>query len=814
MRRMRTVVTISLLSLALLPGTGRSDEPTGDRLQYPLAPSNIAVREVADGRFKAKWSGPLGTMFNPNVVTSALAVSVDGQGQAIPLAPDKWKALKEGRGFRYRDRQGRVASIVVRFRKNGGSLKIARVASPADPSSTMTVALTIGSARWCAEFTGPFRRKGRLIKAVSKTGPASCPCAEGTAGTWAAIQSAILVRYGCTEASCHGAPASVNNGNLDLRPEVAFQNLIGVPSTIVPALQRVKSADRTHSVFWLKLAMKAAPDEFADIANRLGITDKAGIGMPYNGSKLTASELEAVRLWIQHGAPETGVVDGTEKLLSACLPPPDPIKITPPAVPAVEDGVQFHAPPWDIPARSAGGQNGEDEVCYATWYDFSAQIPESMKLSKDDPLCRYWTGRCTDDASRVCTNDTDCEAGGSCQAREDCFYFNRAALTQDPNSHHSIIHIYRGRFLPGSPEWTSGFGPFTCRSGTQAGQDCDPLGTPDQCPESGCTGRVQSGVACIGYGPPDYDFSLVGAGGSNSPSIGGSQQPYSERNLPPGVFGIYPVKGTTIWNSHAFNVTDRATTNEQYLNVWFAKTPEDRQDLLRGIFDLRNIFVQNVPPFDRREYCATFTLPQGARVSDLSSHTHKRGILFRIWIPPNAPCPGVNGCQPDETRPPLISTTIYNDPIQYDFDPPMPLDGTDAASRTIKYCSVFDNGFRDPATVKRQSTSPPALVGGPCADADVACVAGQKGQLCGGDDRPKRPRPGDLAALNQYLAALEEYFQRRNDRCDSSPGANDGVCDACPLVGGVTTEDEMYILLGSWYLPGSLEAIRSGASQP
>ena len=37
-------------------------------------------------------------------------------------------------------------------------------------------------------------------------------------------------------------------------------------------------------------------------------------------------------------------------------------------------------------------------------------------------------------------------------------------------------------------------------------------------------------------------------------------------------------------------------------------------------------------------------------------------------------------------------------------------------------------------------------------------------------------------------------------QCDSAPGANDGVCDACPLRGGVTTEDEMFILLGAFYV--------------
>ena len=40
----------------------------------------------------------------------------------------------------------------------------------------------------------------------------------------------------------------------------------------------------------------------------------------------------------------------------------------------------------------------------------------------------------------------------------------------------------------------------------------------------------------------------------------------------------------------------------------------------------------------------------------------------------------------------------------------------------------------------------------------------------------------------------------RNRSCDSTAGAGDGFCDACPLVGGVTTEDEMFILLGHYFV--------------
>jgi hypothetical protein len=43
-------------------------------------------------------------------------------------------------------------------------------------------------------------------------------------------------------------------------------------------------------------------------------------------------------------------------------------------------------------------------------------------------------------------------------------------------------------------------------------------------------------------------------------------------------------------------------------------------------------------------------------------------------------------------------------------------------------------------------------------------------------------------------------LEERNRSCDSSDGAGDGACDACPLLGGVTTEDEMFILFGKYFI--------------
>jgi hypothetical protein len=47
-------------------------------------------------------------------------------------------------------------------------------------------------------------------------------------------------------------------------------------------------------------------------------------------------------------------------------------------------------------------------------------------------------------------------------------------------------------------------------------------------------------------------------------------------------------------------------------------------------------------------------------------------------------------------------------------------------------------------------------------------------------------------------------MQADDRKCDSAPGANDGICDACPLAGGVTTADEMFIPLGNYYCDPSV----------
>ena len=57
---------------------------------------------------------------------------------------------------------------------------------------------------------------------------------------------------------------------------------------------------------------------------------------------------------------------------------------------------------------------------------------------------------------------------------------------------------------------------------------------------------------------------------------------------------------------------------------------------------------------------------------------------------------------------------------------------------------------------------------------------------------------GTAMDLEQELHAAAS--EARDASCDTEDGAGDGVCDACPLIGGVTTEDEMFLLLGNYFV--------------
>jgi len=525
-----------------------------------------------------------------------------------------------------------------------------------------------------------------------------CFCESSTSfsSTWEGIQKTIFERHGCTEQICHGSGAE---GDLDLREDVAYANLIDVLSS-QSADDRVEPGEPDRSLLWLKLAVKTDPTQIQP-----GKQD-TGSPMPQVGDALTEDELELVRLWIYSGAPETGTVIGTEELLDACLPPSEPITIKPLDPPAPGEGIQFVMPQWNLEGRS------EHEVCFASFYDVSDQVPEQYKTPDGE-----------------------------------FFYFNAQELRQDPQSHHLILSRHIG---PDSDVQSPAFGAWRCRGGDLEGQSCDPLDL-ESCGDGQCATDPVESFACIGFGPGN------GIPGVARNQIGGAQQAQSFTEFYPNVYAAIPVRGILIWNSHAFNLTDKDHVMNGRLNYYFT---DDRQFLVDGIFDASRIFAPNAAPFTTQTVCNDHVLDRYARLFSLSSHTHQRGKHFTVE-------------HPDGSL--IYESFVYNDPLTAHFDPPLEFDSPNPADRTLRYCSLYNNGMApdgspDVDAVTRASRVPPnAPAFSKCKP--IACVEGKVAEPCETDAD-----------------------------CDTSPGAGDGWCDACRITGGESTENEMFILIGQSYL--------------
>jgi hypothetical protein len=537
--------------------------------------------------------------------------------------------------------------------------------------------------------------------------PPEEPACEGTdhESTWAAIQEVIFERSSCINGPCHGEGAS---GGLDLRPEVAYENLLEAPSAI-SSLERVEPGDKDRSVLFLKLAAKTDPD---------GGWSIGGGAMPTGLPAISDDVLEALRLWIYAGAPEEGTVNGTQELLDSCLPEERPISVKPLDPPAPDEGVQFMMPPVLVSKAS------EQEICFATYYDLTTEVPEQFK----DPSGQF-------------------------------FRVNTQELRQDSLSHHLVL------VQPSIAEEDfdhPGFGGWSCVAGESEGEACQPKTGKEDCGEDGfCVSAIDwQSIGCIGYGPPSAGVSIV------SNQMGGAQEAQAYQRLRDGVFAQFPLKGILYWSSHAFNLTQEDHILNGRVNFLFA---ENQDYPLQTIFDVGNVFRPNAAPFTTQEVCGAYVVPQGARLFAVTSHTHQRGKQFQAFLP-------------DGTM--IYENFIYNDPVKQSFEPPLEFDSPDPADRTITYCALYNNGVNpdgssNPETVTRQSRVPESARAtfGNCEP--IACVnEGMIGEAC--DDR-RSNYEGDDAA------------------CDSSPGSGDGICDACSITGGESTENEMFIFFGTYF---------------
>ena len=582
-----------------------------------------------------------------------------------------------------------------------------------------------------------------MLAACGSDSPSADKC--NVDSTMGVVQS-ILDTRGCTASTCHGADSSTAAAGLDLRAEGFYENVVNVSASTAD-LALVFPAEEERSVLYLKIAAKTLGTNLAE----LGVS---GSPMPSSSETVTEEELEVIRQWIRGGAPRVGVVkDAPDVLGCGDALDPSPNKIPPLPPPDADKGIQLHAGGWALPAES------EDEVCYVTYHDYTDRVPDWAKL----PCPEAYGG-----------------------PDRECFTYNALTLAQDPQSHHSIIESYvpapedAYQWDPKSEVWKN----WQCLEGARDGMPCDPT-VENACGEgSQCATEPLTSIACIGYqNGPRAMGSALGFFGRESTrlNVAIAQEGTLFEEYPEGVFGVMPVAGFTIWNSHSFNLTKEGTTVDQYLNLTFA-SPDQRQFERRSMNILDDIFAMGtVPPFTSVEACATFTLPQGARLLTLSSHTHKFGRDFRIWYPPNDACEAGPGCSPPEREADYRSFS-YQDPLYQRFDGENNLeilDSPDERDRTFRYCAIWDNGETDPREVRKHSERPDAN----------SCDFGAANQFIG--------ECGCGPELRVCLGGPNQAMACNGDDAVCGEG---GVCDACPVWGGVTTEEEMFAILGAMYV--------------
>jgi hypothetical protein len=277
---------------------------------------------------------------------------------------------------------------------------------------------------------------------------------------------------------------------------------------------------------------------------------------------------------------------------------------------------------------------------------------------------------------------------------------------------------------------------------------------------SGSLDDIVAGLLGLGPKPLSLDEALGFTGlflGSGMPAqLANAQAP--QQSLPPidGVYTEMPLHGIAWFDSHAFNLTEEDTTLDARIN-WLYATKLDRE--MRPIADYdSNGIADGQPPFTRQTYCAKHEVPQNTSIAMMTGHTHRRGEHF--WVT-------------DPKGQKIYENFSYSDPEYKHYDPWLTFDAEDPAARTLEFCATYNNGLKadgspDLNLVTRASRLPERSK--TCTP--VACVAGKVAAACT-EDRD----------------------------CDSTAGKGDGDCDACPILSGQTTENEMFVLLPWYVLP-------------
>ena len=158
------------------------------------------------------------------------------------------------------------------------------------------------------------------------------------------IQESVFDKS-CASSACHAAPA--NALGLNLTYGLSYENLVGrAPNNPAAAAAGMKLVDPGN------------PENSFLLTKLMGPTvAEQGQRMPFGGGVIHTGKIDAVRMWIEAGAPQTGKVAGIADL--GILRDPEEV-FEPPAPPAPGEGYQLHLPPFKIEPGT------EREIYYAT----------------------------------------------------------------------------------------------------------------------------------------------------------------------------------------------------------------------------------------------------------------------------------------------------------------------------------------------------------------------------------------------------------------------------------------------------------------
>ena len=149
----------------------------------------------------------------------------------------------------------------------------------------------------------------------------------------------------CANSICHASPA--NARGLSLEYGLSYHDLVGVtpqnPAAAAAGMKLVDPGNPENSFLLTKLVGPESADQ--------------GSRMPFGGGMIHAGKIEAIRTWIEAGAPETGKIPGIGDL--GVLRDPDEV-FERPAPPPPGQGYQLHLPPFKIEPGT------EREIYHAT----------------------------------------------------------------------------------------------------------------------------------------------------------------------------------------------------------------------------------------------------------------------------------------------------------------------------------------------------------------------------------------------------------------------------------------------------------------